>query len=329
MLSKKNNYMNNQNILNFMSIFLLLILNTQSRFLHHSLNNLNIQSQPEKKANHLSFLSTYLKKIHTTDGWNYIGQHPKNDIKYKRLISASLKDSLMNIYMNLMDDRRAIKIIFGKIKKKNHKTAIKLIYVIQNQGVNETYIGVELRFSNEKYFCDYKDIKVVRFGKSYKCKDVLNLLDITIDEFKNGPSLDFINYSKKGHGIWGNFPQSQKLYYKKDLNSLIKSQIIEYNTWIANFGLSTSSGVRPHGHGHPSVKSHSHSSSVVHAHGPAPGHGHPHGPGHGHPHGHGHPLKGKGSLVANPLVSILAPGHGKEKDINIGASFDDDLDISN
>ena len=110
--------MNKKYILQILNIFLILIINSNSRYLHHSMKNLHLKNNPGQTNNHLSFLSSYLKKIHKKNDWHYIGETPENDIKYKRLIAASLKDSLINIYMNLMDDRRSIKVIFGKLKKK-------------------------------------------------------------------------------------------------------------------------------------------------------------------------------------------------------------------
>ena len=219
-------------------LFIITFSNTiHSRYLHNSLKNLNLKGFPTSKTNHLSFLNSYLKKSHNKKTWHYLGDRPSNDIKYKKLIANSLKDSFMTLYMNLMDDHRVINLIFGKVKRKNGQTIMKLVFVIKNKGVNETYFGVQFKFNNEKYFCEHKHIQILRFGKSLNCKDILNLLHISVYEFKRGPSLDFINKYEAGKYIWKHFSRGSRDVYMKNLNDLIKMQMLEFNTWLSKMGL--------------------------------------------------------------------------------------------
>lgn len=208
----------------------------RSNYLHHNIKNLKLNSFPTSNKKTLSFLSSYLKKKSAKTSWEYLGDRPAIDLKYKRVIASSLKEALLTIYMSLMEDHHKIKLIFGKVKHWKQQTMMKLVFVIQRNQVNESYLGVQLKFPIRKYFCQHKDITILRFGKSINCLDILNLLHISSHEFKHGPSLDFINSFESGRHIWKNYPQKTRQYCTKDLNDLVLLQIFEFSSWLSDMG---------------------------------------------------------------------------------------------
>lgn len=221
--------------------FLLIILTTlplisNCRYLHHSLKNLSLKEIPTKSKNSLSFLHNYLNQQQKKK-WHYLGDRPAHDIKYKLLIARAFKDLFFILYKNLMDDHRMVRLIFGKTRKVGSKKIIKLVFVIKHNHRNTAYLGVELRVPQNCFNSETANIEILRFGKSVKCKDVLNLLHISLQEFKFGPSVEFLNSSKAGHHLWRHFGVKDRGIYQKDLHQVIKMEILKFNAWLANSGL--------------------------------------------------------------------------------------------
>ena len=215
-------------------IFALLSSLTLCNFLKHGLKSLSFASQRNKGGQNLSFMNNYLNHHKRINEWSILGQKPSSDVKYKKMIVSSLKNAMLNLYLNIFNEQRKVKLIFGQVKRSlnNGKDVLKLVFLIQYNNINESYLGVELRFVHGKYFCDSDQVEVIRIGKSIQCKDILRLLGISTYQFKKGPSLNFLNEGRISRN-YSKYARSQdKIYYFKDLDWLVKKEMKRFHSEI-------------------------------------------------------------------------------------------------
>lgn len=195
-----------------------------------------------------NFLKGALNRKNPHHDWRQIGTNPSHDIKLKYVISASVSSALMHQYILFNDQQRSVHLIYGEIKPLHREgyDILKLVFVIKNGGKNEGFYGVEVRVKHCDYQAGIDRLQVTRYGQSFKCHDVLNLLEINQQRFRKGPNLNFMNMATRDRRLLHRVHPKILEFASKSMNQLVKMHLGLLNGMLSRIIGGGNSGNRGH-----------------------------------------------------------------------------------
>ena len=195
----------------------------------------NSQDRSFHSDSRFNFLKDALHRKNPHQDWRQIGTNPSHDIKLKYVISASVSSALMHQYILFNDHQRNVDLIYGEIKSLHREgyDILKLVFVIKNGRKHEGFYGVEVRVKHCDYQAGIDRLQVTRYGQSFKCRDVLNLLEINQQRFRKGPNLNFLNLPTRDRKLLHRVHPKILEFASKSMNQLVKMHLGKLNGMLS------------------------------------------------------------------------------------------------